>query len=236
MTTTTAYACNHCKTVIFTSDRIIGRRPLWDLGEYTADSFLISAPHDWSVLRRYDTSLHQGWYCYRFILMRMTEDKFRTGDALIVYADSVHPAEAEAPTASPAKRSPVRLTASDFDDVLGAPAMADRLALVKLGAIWCPPCRLMDQAIARVQAGGGIDGVEFFEVDIDEEPELCSRFPIQSIPYTLLYRAGRRIPMHSARFHTVDGGLVGGMGSGVLATILTQALRQLAQGATTIEL
>ena len=30
-------------------------------------------------LTRYDASLHEGWYCCRFIVMRMVVDKFGTG-------------------------------------------------------------------------------------------------------------------------------------------------------------
>jgi thioredoxin 1 len=232
----TPYACDHCGTVIFTEDQIIGRRPLWDLGEYKADSFLITQPHDWSVLRRYDTSLHQGWYCCRFILMRMTTDKFDTGDALIVYADSVHPLVPDAPTPPIAAPFAVRLTGRDLDQVLSAPARANRLAVVKLGAIWCPPCRLMDAAIARICAAQNTEGVDFFEIDIDEQPELAARFPNQSIPYTLLYHRGRKIPVHSTRLHTLEGGIVGALGSTALTALLREARQQLADGATTIEI
>ncbi|MFD8376404.1 thioredoxin family protein [Streptomyces sp. NPDC059688] len=232
----TPFACNHCGTVIFTEGQIIGRRPLWNLDEYPADSFLITQPHDWSVLRRYDTSLHQGWYCCRFILMRMTTDKFGTGRSLIVYADSVHPVIPGTP--APATDAPPvrRLTSDDFDQVINAPSSVRRLAIVKIGAIWCPPCRLMDAAINRIALAQTVEGVDFFEIDIDEQPELAARFPSQSIPYTLLYHRGHKVRVRSAQLHTLDGGIVGALGSTALTDLLTEAKRQLAGDVTTIQI
>jgi thiol-disulfide isomerase/thioredoxin len=184
MTAMTNYACTECGQVIFSSSQIVEQRRLWDLGEYRSEVILLDGAK-LGALRRYDTSLHEGWYCCRFIVMRMTTDKFGTGDKLIVYADSVKPAGA-APVA-PAFRA-VKLTRDDFDEVLARPEVAGDLAVVKLGAIWCPPCRLMDAAIAKL---GPIDGVHFFDVDVDEEQELASRFATTSVPLTLFVHRGR---------------------------------------------
>ncbi|MFE9139602.1 thioredoxin family protein [Streptomyces sp. NPDC007355] len=230
----TGYACDQCDTVIFTDDQIIGRRPLWDLGEYTSDSYLIAKPYDWSTLRRYDTSLHEGWYCCRFILMRMVTDKFGTGDSLIVYADSVHPITASAPAAAP--RTVRRLTSRDFDQVLTMPEHTGRLGMIKLGAIWCPPCRLMDAAISRINTAGGIVDVDFYEVDIDEQPGLAARFPNQTIPYTLLWHDGRKLPISSTRMPTLDGGIIGAVGHTALTSLLTEARRQALAGATAVKI
>ncbi|GAC1373995.1 MAG: hypothetical protein NVSMB32_17320 [Actinomycetota bacterium] len=169
----TGWVCNLCGQVIFRQHHILGRVRLWDLGEYQADAFLIAGVEDFSALRRYDTSLHQGWYCCRFMVMRMVVDKFGTGDRLMVYSDSVHPLS-DTPAVNPVRHAAVQLGEADFDNVLASPPVATDLAVVKLGAIWCPPCRLMDAAIDMIQQGGGIEGVQFFDIDVDHEASLAA--------------------------------------------------------------
>lgn len=231
-TTLAGYACNDCGRLIFTADQLLDTRPLWDLGEYDGESYLIGDVADWSQLRRYDTSLHEGWYCCRFIVMRMTHDKFGTGDALLVYTDSVHPVELGQDAApAPQPRGAIVLSGDEFDPVLASPQLAGTLAVVKLGAIWCPPCRLMDKVITGIEQAGGIEGVQFFEVDIDHNLEFADRFPCQTIPYTMFYRDGRRIPVRGDRLHLVEGGIIGGIGTHDLTRIVTTVRDQVDAGA-----
>jgi thiol-disulfide isomerase/thioredoxin len=120
----------------------------------------------------------------------------------------VRPGE-KAPRAD-ASSDVVRLTRHDFDRVVADPAPG-RLRVVKLGAIWCPPCRLMDGAMAAIARERTLPEVDFFEVDIDEEHELAQRFPNQAIPYTLFFYAGRRLEVKSDRLETIEGGVQGGL-------------------------
>ncbi len=224
------YACNECGRLIFRTEHILGIRPLWDLGEYDGECYLISDVADWSGLRRYDVSLHEGWYCCQFIVMRMTQDKFGTGDTLLVYTDSVHPVRSgESSTAQPKPRGATMLTGRDIDTVLNGPRLAGALAVVKFGAIWCPPCRLMDKAIDAIEAAGGIDGVRFFDVDIDRDQAVAARFRNQSIPYVVLYRDGVRIPIVNPdrSLPLLDGGVIGGLGSRAIVALVTAARDQL---------
>ena len=92
----------------------------------------------------------------------------------------------------------------------------------------------MDAAISRIIAAGGIDGVDFYEVDIDEEHDLAARFPNQSIPYTLLWHRGRKLPVSSPRLPILDGGILGAIGQSALTSLLTEARRQALAGASVV--
>ncbi|WNR42702.1 thioredoxin family protein [Paenibacillus roseipurpureus] len=146
-----AFHCKHCGKAIFRKESIIEEVNLWDLTEYQAHCYAITEAIELESFRRYDASLHEGWYCCRFIMMRMIVDKFGTGDKLLVYADSVVEVKDGEPV--PKQQGPshqIKLGKIDFDQVVHHPEAAnlqDKLLVVKLGAIWCPPCRLMDRVI-----------------------------------------------------------------------------------------
>ena len=80
----------------------------------------------------------------------------------------------------------VHTNEAEFDAVVAnAP-----LALVKLGAPWCPPCRMMGPYIelfARQYAGQAL----VVEVNSDETPALKERFEVNGIPHVVLLRNGQ---------------------------------------------
>jgi len=142
--------------------------------------------------------------------MRMVEDKFGTGDELLVYSDSVvEVAERQAPPAPASRRSAVKLGKRDHDAVISAPENQDKLLVVKHGAIWCPPCRHMDAIISRVIERNVLPDVRFFELDIDEEPELAARFHSRAIPFFVFYYAGTQVKVDVRGGQGVEGGIVG---------------------------
>jgi len=178
------YHCTACGRAIFHADDILRRVTLSQLGDHKAECFAIKKAISPETLTRYDVSLHEGWYCCRFIMMRMTYDKFGTGDELLVYCDSV----TTEPKVQP-HRGAIRLTNDDHDVAINA--HPDKLVVVKHGAIWCPPCRHMDAVITKLVERDALPNVTFFDLDIDEQPEIASRFNAGSVPYFVFYKNGQ---------------------------------------------
>lgn len=216
------YHCRRCGRHLFDADEIRERRPLWDLGEEKSEVFVLKSAAGLPGLRRYDASLHEGWYCCRFALMRMVVDKFGTGRDLLAYTGDVVgvAAGAQPPVEGAAKSGQIALGAADFDAVVSRDDGV--LRVVKLSATWCPPCRMVDQALGKIAAAGGVDGVEVFEVDVDAEQALAERYAPPSIPMLLFFYGGRQVRVRADRVANVDGALVGG--------IPTEPLRRVLEG------
>ncbi len=67
------------------------------------------------------------------------------------------------------------------------PANADKLVVVDFNATWCGPCKQFApnfQAVAKKYADRAI----FYSVDVDQHPELATRYNVQSIPMVLFIR------------------------------------------------
>jgi thioredoxin 2 len=75
-----------------------------------------------------------------------------------------------------------------FDDLTSTPMAV----LVDLWAPWCGPCRMVAPAVERVarELAGQIKVVK---VNVDELPEISSRFGVQGIPTLLVLRDGHPI-------------------------------------------
>lgn len=229
------FHCKQCGRAIFHAREIIERVNLWDLQDYQAECYAVREIIDLAGLKRFDVSLHEGWYCCRFIVMRMVVDKFGTGSTLLVYVDSVvEVAEGATPPRIKDTRGQIKLTSRDYDALIQAPAQRDKLLLVKYGAIWCPPCRLMDTVFARITSSGSLADVVFFEVDTDEEQELAGRWSNQSIPFCLFYYAGVKLNLTSQTLPIVDGGLIGGLSETHVRALCGHVLDAARSGQTTI--
>ena len=62
-------------------------------------------------------------------------------------------------------------------------------AVVDFSATWCGPCRMMAPVLENISeklAGQ----VEFYNVDVDEAPELAGEFKVQSIPCLVFLKNG----------------------------------------------
>ena len=81
----------------------------------------------------------------------------------------------------------VTLTSSSFDKFLENTNLP---VLVDFWADWCMPCRIMApvmEELARDYAGKAV----FARVNVDENPEVASRYSIMSIPHFVIFRNGR---------------------------------------------
>jgi thioredoxin len=62
--------------------------------------------------------------------------------------------------------------------------------LVKFGADWCGPCRMMDPELDRLE--GDLRGhVSVVRVNVDQHPDLAQHYGISSIPRLMLFRRGQ---------------------------------------------
>ena len=79
----------------------------------------------------------------------------------------------------------VKLTSSTFNDFL----KTDLPVLVDFWADWCMPCRIMApvmEELAEEFAGKALFG----KVNVDENPDVASRYGIMSIPHFLIFKNG----------------------------------------------
>ena len=76
-------------------------------------------------------------------------------------------------------------TQENFDSVING----DLPVLVDFWATWCGPCRMVGPFIEQL-ADEYAGRVAFMKVNVDEEPELCERYHISSIPNLVLFQDG----------------------------------------------
>lgn len=66
------------------------------------------------------------------------------------------------------------------------------LSLIKFGASWCGPCRAYAPILEEAEKDYA-DKIEFYEVDVDQEPELATKFEIRGVPATFILKDGEVI-------------------------------------------
>jgi thioredoxin 1 len=84
---------------------------------------------------------------------------------------------------------PVELTDANFDaEVLrsGLPVLVD------FWAVWCGPCKMIAPVVEEL-AKEYHGGLKVGKVDVDNNPEVSTRFGIRSIPTLLLFKGGKVI-------------------------------------------
>jgi thioredoxin len=70
-----------------------------------------------------------------------------------------------------------------------AQALAEAKVVVKFTAPWCAPCRSFQPVLEKVAQAHG--DVRFYEVNIDENPEIARQYHVRSIPTTMGFRQGQ---------------------------------------------
>ena len=107
-----------------------------------------------------------------------------------------------------AKVGVTKLTTTSFDDFINT----DKPVLVDFWADWCMPCRMMAPVmdeLSQVYAGKA----KFGKVNVDENPQIASRYGIMSIPHFLMFKNGSRVEK-----------IVGAVGRGPLENALKKYL------------
>ena len=81
----------------------------------------------------------------------------------------------------------IRLTQENFE---GEVMRSELPVLIDFWATWCGPCRMMAPIIEELaEEKEGV--LKVAKVDVDEEPELATKFGIVSIPTLVLMKGGQ---------------------------------------------
>ena len=73
---------------------------------------------------------------------------------------------------------------NDMSEVLSS-----KCALVDFSAAWCGPCNMIGPIVEQLSEEKS--DVEFFNVDVDKNPDLAMKYRIQSIPALVLFKDGK---------------------------------------------
>lgn len=84
---------------------------------------------------------------------------------------------------------PVAVTQETFEaEVL----RATMPVLVDFWAAWCAPCRMVAPVVDEI-AGERAEQLKVAKVDVDESPQIATRFGIMSIPTLILFKDGQPV-------------------------------------------
>ena len=82
-------------------------------------------------------------------------------------------------------------TIAELDEILANET--NKLVILKIGAQWCSPCRMLERTISEIEESDS-GNVVFYGVDVDEaETELLEKYMIQSVPVMLFFNDGLQI-------------------------------------------
>jgi thioredoxin 1 len=84
--------------------------------------------------------------------------------------------------------SVVHLTKDNFDSIVN---QNEKSVLIDFWAPWCGPCQMLGPIIEEIAAER--DDVIIAKVNVDDEPELASRFGVSSIPMLVVLKDGKVI-------------------------------------------
>lgn len=80
-----------------------------------------------------------------------------------------------------------KITNNDMREIL-----TEKIAVVDFSATWCGPCQMLApvvDALAEEMSGE----VAFYNVDVDEDPDLAMKYHVMSVPSLLLFKEGNLV-------------------------------------------
>ena len=72
-----------------------------------------------------------------------------------------------------------------------ANAVKDGVSVVDFNATWCGPCKMLGPVLEKLS--DEITDVQFYAMDVDENPDIAEKFGIMSIPYVAVFRDGVKV-------------------------------------------
>ncbi|MGN0306178.1 MAG: thioredoxin [Lachnospiraceae bacterium] len=84
--------------------------------------------------------------------------------------------------------SVLTITNNNFDEEV---INSDKPVLLDFWADWCGPCRMLSPIVDQVAEE--LKDVKVGKINVDQEPELASRFQVMSIPTLVVIREGKEV-------------------------------------------
>lgn len=79
----------------------------------------------------------------------------------------------------------------------------EKIALIDFSATWCGPCKMLAPILDEVSDEMS-DSVSFYNIDVDENPDLAGQFGVSSIPALVIFKEGMKTDMQIG-FQPKDG-------------------------------
>lgn len=80
----------------------------------------------------------------------------------------------------------IEVTDSNFEELI---LNSDKPALIDFWAEWCGPCRMIGPIVEEMSSE--YDGKAVIaKLNVDENPEVCSKYGIRNIPTILFFKGG----------------------------------------------
>ncbi|MCD4847231.1 MAG: thioredoxin [Candidatus Aegiribacteria sp.] len=78
------------------------------------------------------------------------------------------------------------------NEIKDASAAKDKIALIDFGAPWCGPCKMIEPVLETL-AEEMNDTVNFYAVNVDENPSESSTFGVRGVPTLIVFHDGQEI-------------------------------------------
>ncbi|KAE8344062.1 hypothetical protein BDV24DRAFT_128146 [Aspergillus arachidicola] len=69
----------------------------------------------------------------------------------------------------------------------------DKPVVIDLWATWCGPCRFISPVFERLSNDESLSNIEFYKVDVDQQPEVAAEVGVRAMPTFALFRAGQKV-------------------------------------------